>query len=75
MRWRTKTTQVPPREGDQRVVVRFAWWPTSTKYGETVWLERYQALQRWQRGRIHEGMAYEPQGWVDIERTVLTPYY
>jgi hypothetical protein len=54
MRWRTKSSTVP-EVGDTRTIVVFAWWPTECVGGDTVWLERVWAFQRFAQTEVESG--------------------
>jgi len=79
-------TPNPPvlKEGDKRIVVRFAFLPTSTDKGETyVWLEKYLVSQTVQKNLKAVPDAIGPYGvwlayhnewvleWVDEEKTSI----
>jgi hypothetical protein len=36
--------------GDERVIKRFALWPTRLSDGHTVWLENYEVIQKYAGG-------------------------
>lgn len=47
MRWHTKPR---PRNGDTRVIRRFAWWPVKMSDTQVVWLEWYIVEQYFLKG-------------------------
>ena len=74
MRWRINEEK--PREGQRRVVSRFAWLPTRVKHDGlrnpdgsmvkyTIWLERYTQVQRYTPTKQKIGSTY---GWIDKEK-------
>jgi hypothetical protein len=44
MRWKTSEQ---PKDGDTRIVRRYAYTPTNLDDGYTVWLESYYAVEKW----------------------------
>lgn len=45
MRWPAYRRDVPPRDGDTRWMLRFAWLPTCVR-GEVLWLSWYEEHER-----------------------------
>lgn len=45
MKWKTPTT---PKVGETKYDIRFAFLPTRTEDGYTVWLETYRVLMRYE---------------------------
>jgi len=42
MRWESKPrSKSEPKLNDIKYEIKFAWWPTRTKDGNTIWLEKY----------------------------------
>lgn len=73
MKWRTKI-KVYPEPGDERTITVFAWWPTKCYLGETVWLERVFAVQKFAQYATEYGSAsyssHTQQKWLTNYFTV-----
>lgn len=71
MRWMTDPR---PKLGDQRVITRFAWFPTNLGDGYTVWLEQFMILQIFKSTRIRTMMGrIVVDEWCDESTTVKPP--
>jgi hypothetical protein len=66
MRWIAKT-EAPPKTGDTRMVLRFAW--RRTRVGRyVVWLESYEVWER------YFSLASGPGWWSEYDRAVRCYY-
>jgi hypothetical protein len=69
MKWTDKRPQI----GDSRYKVKFAFLPRRTKYGTTIWFERYISIQQfseWKKpGPGYKGTRWV-QGWVELDISI-----
>ena len=65
MKWR-EWNGAPPKVGDTRQRVRFAWIPVTTSDGWNVWLERYLSTEQFFEGRF-SGAHF----WLEVGATQL----
>lgn len=70
MRWAATQPKPGPKVDDERIIVRFLWWPTEIN-GETRWLEAatirqvaYMGLSFVPDGPIYRCMKWRNVGWV-----------
>jgi hypothetical protein len=65
MRW---ISPVPPKIGDEKTDTRFAFFPTYTDNGYTVWLEWYIVRLRYETREVATKGGYLPKtGWFEIK--------
>lgn len=71
MKWRNKPV---PVNGDERVVIRFAWRPVRLDDGYTVWLERYASHEVFNDPNADEETAnsYLKPSWICEAKTLFT---
>lgn len=69
MRWKIDPE---PKEGDTRVVTKFAFFPIPTYNGYTVWLEKYEEYQEYTEITMFDGIdVYLELGWVIVKRMAI----
>lgn len=69
MKWKTPPT---PTVGDTKYDMRFAFFPTRTEDGYTVWLETYRVLMRYETQQVPTKFGrIEKTGWFVIRKEPL----
>ncbi len=74
MRWKTNK-DAPPKDGDERTRVRFAWLPVPLDDGTTIWLAHYAIRERLFVLPDKYVTAYAPlETWIVVERAAMLYY-
>jgi hypothetical protein len=71
MRWKVKS---PPKEGDWRRRIKFAWFPTQVE-DHVVWLETFAIKEHFIAvAMVDEGIVHPEMQWVEYDRNLLFDY-